>query len=254
MEYFMKTLITTNLKLLSVLFALSLIFISCKKDDDNPVDPTDDKGEFTLSAKYKFIRSYPDGGGIFVISIATNSEFEGLVQLSVESDNYIDAELSKTELTISDKIADILIKPSKNSSIDTHKVIVKAKHSGIEKRLELFVDVMQWDKEDPESVKQKRNEFKNYCIAKNALYQEIFTDNYLCYETYPEILIVEHNTFITENYEVRLCYHVMIPPDDWSKLLIRNRKSLEPEIALQRETDGTIHEINKMDYPTFFGY
>jgi hypothetical protein len=250
----MKTLITTNLKLLFVLLALSLTFSSCKKDDDNPLDPTDDKGAFTLSAKYKFIRSYPDGGGIFVISITTDSEFEGIVQLSVETDNDINAELNKSELTISDKIADVLINPSKNSSIDTHKIIVKAKHSGIEKRLELFVDVMQWEKEDPESVKQKRNEFKNFCISKNALYQEIFTDNYLCYETYPEILIVEHNTFITENYEVRLCYHVMIPPHDWSKLLIRKRNSLEPEIALMRETNGSIHEIPVGEYPTFFGY
>ncbi len=237
-----------------VTFVVTLTSSGCNEHEDNPVIPTNDKGEFTLNSKYKTIRSFPEGGGIFIISISPGTDFAGTVKLSVSTESGITAKLNKTELTDKDSVADIIISTSENAHLDTNTIIVRATHNGKEKELKLNVDVLSWMNESSENAVLKRDEFRSWFTGKSAKYSEIFSSNFTEYQTYPQILIVEHHTFITKSYEVRICYHVMIPPDDWSKLLIRNRNFLEPEIALKRETDGSIHEIPIEEYPTFDGY
>jgi len=241
---------------ISVFFIAAIVILNygCHEDEDNPIIPAKDKGEFTLNTKYPAIRSFPEGGGIFVISISPSPDFEGTVKLSVETESGITAKLNRTELNDKDSVADIIISTSKNIALDTNSITLKATHNGKEKLLKLFIVVLSWDKDNCDEAKIKRDEFKNWFSGKSSKYQEIFGSEFTEFETYPQILIVEHRTFITKNYEVRVCYHVMVPPDDWSKLRIRDRNRLVPEIALKRETDGSIHEIPVDEYPTFDGY
>ncbi|MFH1049298.1 MAG: hypothetical protein V1779_00045 [bacterium] len=250
----MKALIKIYRLLVISIGFMAFASFGCNKEDDNPIIPVEDKGEFELNAKYQTIKSFPGGGGIFVISISTGADFAGSVKLSIESESDIETKLNKTELTDKDSVADIIISPSLNSTPDTHSIIVKAQHNGKEQQLKLYVDIIEWDQDDFTDSYLKRDEFKNWVTSKSIKYSEIFSSNTLVYQTYPQILIVEHCTFITKNYEARLCYHVMIPPDDWSMLRIRNRNFVEPEIAVKRETDGSINQIPMEEYPTFFGY
>jgi hypothetical protein len=74
------------------------------------------------------------------------------------------------------------------------------------------------------------------------------------YLTYPMHLIVEHWTFLSTAWEVRLCRHIMIPPHDWSMILFRRLGTLEPVLAARRETDGSIHQIPVSEYPVLYGF
>ena len=45
------------------------------------------------------------------------------------------------------------------------------------------------------------------------------------YATYSGILVVMHHTFLDMDWELRLSYHAMIPPYNWSNILLRPGRS-----------------------------
>jgi hypothetical protein len=227
--------------------------MSCSREIDDSVIP-ENKGDYTLNTKYDSIRSYPGGGGLFIIYITPAYDFSGAVSLSLLADPLLHASLSKETLTQTNYGAEIIINPDANISLTSYKIDVIATNGKYEHRIKLKVQIYDWYSiEDVESI-NKKNQFKSWCIMQNPKYATAFSNSELIYETYPEILIVEHLTYITSEWEVRLCYHVMIPPNDWSMLRIRKRNSLEPEFAAKRETDGSIHQLPLAEYPQMFGY
>ncbi len=85
-------------------------------------------------------------------------------------------------------------------------------------------------------------------------YAAVLDQKWFAYNTYPQIWVVEHWTFLSEDWELRVCFHVMIPPYDWSMMRLRKRGEVNAEFAARRESDGTIYEIPVSDYPIKFGY
>lgn len=48
------------------------------------------------------------------------------------------------------------------------------------------------------------------------------------------VLIVEHYQYISEDWELGLAWHVMIPPDDWARIYLRHRwTESEPSLAFE---------------------
>ncbi|MDT3739297.1 MAG: hypothetical protein RO257_07325 [Candidatus Kapabacteria bacterium] len=237
----------------SFLFLLVFTFWNCC--GDNPIEPKqEDKGEYTIQAKYQSIRSYPEGGGIFIISIIPQNDFAGTVKLRLEADPALKASLKKSDLDNNNRVAEIIISPDKNIEINNYIISIIATHSGKEKRVQVEVELFDWTQGGIETALIKRDEFKKWLVSQNSKYNSIFNQPDKFYHTYPQILIVEHYTFLTDDYEVRICYHVMVPPDDWSFIRIRKRNSLEAEFAAKRESNGTIKSIPLTEYPTLFGY
>jgi hypothetical protein len=229
-----------------------LLFAGCSKDDNN-TNPVNDKGEFTLVSVYDSIRSYPDGGGILIAYISTSNDFEGKVLLRLAADSSLRCKLSKPYLTKQDTLVEIIINPISDVQIEEHSIKLIATHNKNEKSIELKINILPWSS-NYWDAKAKLSMFKEHIIAFNSKFVQIFDNSKFIYATYPQILIVEHFTFLTMDYEIRLCYHVMIPPYDWSKICIRNRNSTVPEVAFLRETDGKIREISIAEYPKLLGY
>lgn len=241
------------MKKLSIIITLAFIaLISCS--DNNSTNPTNDKGEYGLEAKYNYIRSYPNGGGIFIVYISPNEDFSGLVQLSLNCDSKLNAKLVNTTLGTNKQLAEITIQPDSDAVIKKYSIEVIATHSGVEKKISLEVELFNWETSSFDTAYEKLLGFKNWLESINPNYSHIFKNPELYYSTYPEILIVEHLTFISDDYEVRLSYHVMIPPYDWSKICIRKRDKIGAELAAIRNTNGEIEEMQISDYPTMFGY
>ncbi|MEX1208749.1 MAG: hypothetical protein WEE36_09165 [Acidimicrobiia bacterium] len=49
--------------------------------------------------------------------------------------------------------------------------------------------------------------------------------------TSPELLVVSHYAFVSDEWELRLSWHIMVPPDDWSEITLRARDELLPTVA-----------------------
>ena len=240
----------------ALIFLCVILFISllsCSKDKVLPPEESD-SGSYEFTAKYDYIRSHPGGGGIFIVKISPDTEFTGSVKLSLGAGPGLNAQLSKTELTAADTVSEILLHPEPVIAQGTYKITLTSSHADTTKSIELEIDIIDWGSDNYETAIAQRNEFKDFLEAADPAYAELFGKADIIYQTYPQVLIVSHYTFIYADYELRLCYHNMIPPHDWYMVRIRKRNCEEPEFAARRETNGSIHEIPVSEYPKMFNY
>lgn len=49
----------------------------------------------------------------------------------------------------------------------------------------------------------------------------------------PELLVVSHYLFLSDEWELGLSWHVMLPPDDWAEVYLRPRDDLAPMLAFR---------------------
>jgi hypothetical protein len=221
-------------------------FISCNKE----IYPLSER--FDLCVISDTIQSYPGGGGVFVAYITTGNDFQGSTQITVDSDKGLNAEISKEQLNEGDTVFELVVKPDEKLKLRNYTLQLKAINNGEYRQLDLVVSLVD-NGTNTEDATLKLNAFKDWLIERNPQYGSAIESDYFLYRTY-QILVVEHYTVLTPEYEIRFCYHVMIPPYDWSMIRIRKRNFIEPEFCARRETDGTIHEIPISEYPILFGY
>jgi hypothetical protein len=239
---------------IGILILIAGFFVNCSEDKNNPIEPTKDAGSYSIYSTYDSIRSYPAGGGLFVVYIKPDSNFSGIVNLSVQSDAKLNAKLNKTQLKKGDTVVEITIKPDSITDIKNYIITLVTKHANQEKKKEFKIAMYEWSMVNFETAITNMDKFRDWLINQNPDYLKIFTKPGINWATYPQTLIVEHYTFLTDNYEVRLCYHVMIPPYDWSKICIRKRGNTNFEFSAIRETDGKISIYPVNDYPFLYGY
>jgi hypothetical protein len=230
-------------RLILVVCALALLFMGCGKEGTQA---------FRLGVVADTIESYPSGGGLFIGYISGFSGIQEPVAISVEGDARLHPKLTRTSLSGTDSVFELIVKPEAKLVLGDYPIKITATSGDDSEEIELVVSLVDNGANREDALVKFDQFFQWLSQEKPEVAQEIQSDFFL-YKTYL-ILIVEHYTVLTENYEIRFCYHVMIPPYDWSKIRIRERNVIEPELAAERSTDGTIHEIAVSDYPTFYGY
>jgi hypothetical protein len=243
-------------------FALPLLLFfvllsACGKhnwEDDEPLPPGPDTGTYQIVCPYDTIRSYPGGGGIFTFGITPSQNFDGDIQLRLFAQEGLSAELNHIAFTKTDTIAELVIAPVPFIQPGLYCIAVEMRHDSTVRTLSLWVWIYDWPGVVSPESSAKLWEFAPWVQNNHPELFAAFGGMLMHYFTYPEVLIVEHHTYLNAGWEIRLCYHVMIPPHDWSMIRIRKLNSLEPALAARRETDGSIHQIGIHEYPLMFGY
>ena len=249
---------------------------------------------FKIEAKYSHIRSYRGGGGIFIINMTPKNDFSGFVFLWIKGNPNLNTRLDRRFLNKDSRIAEITICPNESTEIKTHQIVLIAIHfkmpiiatifhfisnllparlqfstnrlygylyasslatSMFEIRKLVFeVEIFNWSSDNLPDALVKKDELIKWLESKHPEFGTFSDKESFAYVTYPGILVVEHWTFLYKEWEVRICYHVMIPPHDWSKICLRKRGEVQPIFAAKRESDGTTYEISLSEYPIHYGY
>jgi hypothetical protein len=63
----------------------------------------------------------------------------------------------------------------------------------------------------------------------------------------PELLVVSHYAFFSEEWELGLSWHIMLPPDDFSELYLRPRSELTPKMAFRIDSWQTALQSGSAD-------
>jgi hypothetical protein len=215
------------------------------------------EGVFDFEPKYTLIKSYPTGGGIFVLRLIPGEGFSGDVNVTLSAHKSLGAELCSTTLSANDPVAEIMVSPMRKVMIGTHTMTVTASNPTHSVTVTLSVEVVAGT---PFMTSWTRTTFTTFVGWLKAEHPELGRFNaqrWDTYATYPGILVVEHWTYLSEDWEFRICYHVMMPPDDWSMMQLRRRGEWDPSLAARREWNGeeyVIFEIPVEDYPVIYGY
>lgn len=212
-------------------------------------------GDFKLTAVYDYIRSQPKGGGVFIAQIIPGEHFNGVVKLSLKADPALHAELDRDFLNLKSRVAEITIRPDSLIEIRDYRIVLAAQNEDMVNNLEFTVEIFPGEPQVSDWAIRKRDEFMKWLIHEHPEYNGVADQKWFAYNTYPQIWIVEHWTFLSGEWEMRICFHVMIPPYDWSMMRLRKRGEAVAEFAARKDTDsGTIYEIPVSDYPLMFGY
>ena len=235
-----------------LVFILIAAIASCEKEENSNREYS-----FSLETKYDSIRSCPGGGGIFIIKLNNSQNQTENVDLKLECDGNLNATLSKDYISIDQSVFEVSIRPSNEISISDFNIIVIGERKGQLDSLNLSVKIFDWENSSRlnEISSIKKLEFIGWL---NTNYPDISINNQTDWEiylTYPQTLIIEHYTLLNEQYEMRICCHVMIPPDDWSMIRLRERNSYTPFLAARKDsTGGVIYQIPVEEYPVKSGY
>jgi hypothetical protein len=236
---------------LCCLVMLIIIICSC----DHAVSPVPDNiGEFTLETPYTYIRSHSTGGGVLIVKLIPGEKYSGNVTLNLIADQNLNAQLDKTQLNEITPVVEITIRPNLAVEVKTYQLKIIATNSDNTDTLNFDIEILIWPSGDDSEGALKRDEFTTWLESEYPEYGSFSEREWFSYLTYPQILIVTHLTYLDDDWEVRLCYHVMIPPYDWSYIRLRRRGEVEPAFAAKRESDGTIYEVSISDYPILFDY
>jgi hypothetical protein len=213
------------------------------------------KGTFSFEAKYDYIRSQIGGGGVFLVRMIPGNNFSGTVDLDINADPCLHARLDRTTLDQTSTSTEITVAPDNTAQFKTYHIEVRAAHMGIYRSVFLKVEVLQWPCGIPTGACQKMAGFLQWVKENYPQLQGLSNDEWTGFLTYPQILIVEHWTFLSPEWEIRICHHVMIPPYDWTYFRLRRRDDFEPALAAKRDTENMpLHEIPVEDYPIMYGY
>lgn len=233
-----------------------MLLLTAGCSDELPIPPDVlDAGGFTLSARYSHIRSYPGGGGIFTVFIEPDADFAGTVRLSLEGKQAAICSFNRKVLDRKCRVAEIRLSPDGGVPVENFTIQVKGEHAYSARILPLNVTMYDWSHGDPDQELVLLDRYLDWVRTQHPELGAISMDSYRRYLTYPQHLIVEHWTFLTPAWELRLCRHVMIPPYDWSMVLLRPFGSLAPVLAARLDnSSGEIREIPVAEYPILYGY
>lgn len=225
---------------------LPAFIFSCHKQTDT---------FFKLEPVYDSIRSCPSCGGVFIISLSDNLSGSENIQLSVEASSDLNTSLTKTVINKESPITEVVIKPNENIQTGNYIIKLNAFDEDYNTTINLFVTVYDWSSEINENSLNKKEEYISW-LQDNFPELEINpASQWFAYPTYPQILIVEHYTFLNDKYEFRICLHAMIPPDDWSMIRLRKRNKINPFLAVRQDsTGGEYYQIPVEDYPVITNY
>jgi len=209
---------------------------------------------FVIEPKYTFITSYREGGGVFLLSLICGDEFSGNVSLSVDAPEELHASLFSNVINTSCPVAEVIVQPD-NTTVDGDYVVTVEATNGQQSRyVHLKVNISYWYSGDPWYAIIKFEEFLPWLEQNHPEVGDLSLEDWWIYQTYTHILIVEHWTFLSDNWEVRLKIHATIPPHNWTKLWIRPRGVLMGLFAVKREYNGTTYEILIEEFSWKYGY
>jgi hypothetical protein len=209
---------------------------------------------FDIEPKYSYIRSCPDGGGVFVLRIAPGSLPPGPVRTRIKAPEALNALIAVDGFNEKPGVSEIVINPDQSMAPGVYEIIVYATESGFTRSRALEVDLINRDGILSEMAVAKRDDFIGWLEEEHPELGTFSDREWFSYPTYPGILVVEHWTFLDDDWEMRICFHVMIPPYDWSMLMLRERGEWNPILAAKRDSDAPIYEIPVDEYPIMFGY
>jgi len=91
-----------------------------------PNTQTINNDKFEIEAKYSYIRSYPEGGGIFIIKMTPKNDFSGYVSLQINADSNLNAQLDRETLNKQSQVAELNIWPNEITELKTYEIVLTA--------------------------------------------------------------------------------------------------------------------------------
>jgi len=171
----------------------------------------------------EIVYSIPGQRCIFLVTVEENKTGTGAkaVKLSATSTD-CDVTIFPQEI-ISGQVAELTVIPSEVNLGKNVTIILQGERDGLKRTEKITVEVIEWeDTLEPEAASM-RDRFTQW-LSKNHPELGIINETaWMGTMVNPRILVVMHYMFQSEDWEMYVTWHVMIPPYDWTRIYLRHR-------------------------------
>jgi len=157
-----------------------------------------------------------------------------VVEDTGEGDEYgkavdISATVSGAEVSVDNpaiepgEVAEVTVIPDQASVNKTLTIIINGNRSGFKQTETVEIEVIDGEDDLGEVALQMRNKFVPWLAINHPELGITSETEWIGTIVNPRILVVMHYIFYSENWEMYVTWHVMIPPHDWTKIYLRPR-------------------------------
>jgi hypothetical protein len=194
-------------------------------DDDAPVG-------FTLEASPEFVQGVIPGAhtGILV-TVRNDAPTDEPVSLSVTATGATAAPVPEVA---AGEVAEVWVTPDAGLPDEAVvEIVVTGTRDGFESTVTRSATVFAWEDDREEYARVLLGVFTPWLAANRpdlGITPDSEFDGSL---VAPQLLVVSHYLFLSEEWEMGLAWHVMIPPDDWAEIYLRPRDGAAPTLAFR---------------------
>jgi hypothetical protein len=121
------------------------------------------------------------------------------------------------------QVAELSVMPTQVNIGKNVTITLQAERQGLKQIITITTEVIEWENTLEPEAASMRDKF-TYWLSIN--YPELGITNDTAWNgtiVNPRILVVMHYIFLSEDWEMYITWHVMIPPYDWARIYLRHR-------------------------------
>ena len=141
----------------------------------------------------------------------------------------ISATVSGAEVTVynpaikSGEVAEVIMTPDQVSTNKVLALTIRGKRSGLEQTETITVEVIDWEDELGALAAEMRDKFIPWLATNHPEFGITSETEWTGTIVNPNIMVVMHYIFYSDDWEMYLTWHVTIPPYDWTRIYLRSR-------------------------------
>ena len=142
----------------------------------------------------------------------------------------ISATVSGAEVTVynpaikSEEVAEVTMTPNQASTNKILTLTIRGKRSGLEQTETITVEVTEGEEDELGALAaEMRDKFIPWLATNHPEFGITSETEWTGTIVNPNIMVVMHYIFYSEDWEMYLTWHVTIPPYDWTRIYLRHR-------------------------------
>ncbi len=229
-----------------VLIAGFALFVSCVAESNAP---------FSLEIAPEFVQgAIPGEHLVLLVTVGDEGDSGEPVDITAGSD---EGEVSVEGTSIkAGEVSEVTFVPDPvGGEVEIpFTVVVTGTRGAIEKQAEVSSVVVPWEDTVSETANQILDLFTEW-LSENepdlGITPETVFDGTV---VAPQLLVVTHYAFFSNEWEIGLSWHIMVAPDDWAQIYLRPRDQLAPAKAFELDSwstalSGNPFEISEIPPP-----
>jgi hypothetical protein len=217
-------------RIISLATVLALLLAGCADGDSESTTTEPSDSPFTLEvAPSEYMPIMP--GQRFVI-VATASGGSGPVTMQAEVGG--DADVTPPAATVQpDEVIEFTVVARPESVDSTVSFELRAQRGNTSHTHPMNLQVVDWSDDLEPLATELRERFVTYLAENHPDFGITADTDWTPTITKPQILVVMHYLFFSEDWEMGIMWHVTVPEHAWSRMYLRPRDGMTPTFGLE---------------------